>query len=66
MVLFHETKYPGCWCILFSIGFLILSCLPYKMPKYYEEEDCTKESFVIESNLSYKIFQFLYTEKELY
>ena len=63
MVLFDETKYLGCWCILFSIGFLILSCLPYKMPKYYQEEDYTKESFVIESNFLMKCWNFFITEK---
>jgi len=33
----------GGWCIVFSVGFLILACLPYKMPCFYEERDTTKE-----------------------
>ena len=31
------------WCIFFSFGFLILACLPYKMPRYYEYETGSKD-----------------------
>lgn len=26
----------GCWCIIFSLGFLLLARLPYKMPNFYD------------------------------
>ena len=29
----------GLWCVVFSIGFAILACLPYKMPRFYEEDE---------------------------
>jgi len=33
----------GSWCIVFSFGFLILACIPQKMPRYYEYEPGTKQ-----------------------
>ena len=27
----------GIWCIVFSLGYAILGCLPYRMPVYYED-----------------------------
>ncbi|XP_023332152.1 sodium-dependent glucose transporter 1A isoform X2 [Eurytemora carolleeae] len=32
----------GVWCIFFSFGFLILACLPYRMPRFYEYEAGSK------------------------
>ena len=34
---------PGSWCILFSFGFLVLACLPYRMPRFYEYEAAAKD-----------------------
>ena len=40
MYIFHIIL--GAWCIFFSFGFLVLACLPYKMPRFYEYEAGTK------------------------
>ena len=29
----------GLWCMTFSAGFLTLACLPYKMPRFYEDDE---------------------------
>ena len=36
--------FPGAWCILFSLGFLVLACLPLRMPRYYASEEEQEES----------------------
>ena len=28
----------GGWCIVFSFGFLVLACLPFKMPSFYNQQ----------------------------
>eukprot|EP00092_Neocalanus_flemingeri_P007291 GFUD01007873.1.p1 GENE.GFUD01007873.1~~GFUD01007873.1.p1 ORF type:complete len:462 (+),score=106.98 GFUD01007873.1:184-1569(+) len=33
----------GAWCVIFSMGFLILARLPYKMPRFYDSDEEAKE-----------------------
>jgi len=55
----------GAWCIIFSLGFLLLACLPYKMPCYYDKsddkEDVTKTTTTgIKYSYTFIVLVFLY------
>jgi len=47
----------GAWCVVFSVGFLILARLPYKMPRYYDNDDSAKGKDLPDKDIKYwKLF----------
>eukprot|EP00090_Calanus_glacialis_P002229 TRINITY_DN11674_c0_g1_i1.p1 TRINITY_DN11674_c0_g1~~TRINITY_DN11674_c0_g1_i1.p1 ORF type:complete len:456 (-),score=102.67 TRINITY_DN11674_c0_g1_i1:161-1528(-) len=47
----------GAWCVIFSIGFLILARLPYKMPRFYDSDDAVAGKDLPDKDIKYwKLF----------
>ena len=47
----------GAWCVIFSIGFIILSRLPYTMPRFYEKDGDTPANEAPDKDIKYwKLF----------
>ena len=47
----------GSWCIFFSMGFLILARLPYKMPRFYDGDEAETGKDLPEKDIKYwKLF----------